>query len=84
MASRSTRHSNQPHHERHWLVLDAHLVQTDARLFQRRIEVERQWLLAMDRYRDALDLDSTLEQARVGLDQVRIKHEPMPLVTGLI
>ena len=33
---------------------------------------------------DALDLDSTLEQARVGLDQVRIKHEPMPLVTGLI
>ena len=45
---------------------------------------ERQWLLAMDRYRDALDLDSTLEQARVGLDQVRIKHEPMPLVTGLI
>ena len=42
---------------------------------------ERQWLLAMDRYRDALDLDSTLEQARVGLDQVRIKHEPMPLVT---
>ena len=33
---------------------------------------------------DALDLDATLEQARVGLDQVRIKHEPMPLVTGLI
>ena len=45
---------------------------------------ERQWLLAMDRYRDALNLDASLEMARVGLDQVRIKHEPMPLVTGLI
>ena len=44
---------------------------------------ERQWLLSMERYRDALAMDSSFEMAKKGLDQVRIKHEPLPLVTGL-
>ena len=45
---------------------------------------ERQWQLAADRYRDALHLDPNLEMAKVGLEQVKIPHEPLPLVTGLI
>ena len=45
---------------------------------------ERQWQLAAERYQDALSLEPDLEMAKVGLEQVRIPHEPLPLVTGLI
>lgn len=44
---------------------------------------ERQWQLAEDRYNDALLLDPQCHMARVGLDQARIKHEPLPLVADV-
>ena len=45
---------------------------------------ERQWQLAADRYEDALRLEPDLVMAQVGLSQVKIEHEPLPLVTGLL
>ena len=41
---------------------------------------ERQWHLAEERYRDALQLDPHFQGAIVGLHQATIAHEPMPLL----
>lgn len=68
-------------------LTEAIIIDPDARrlcLLARVHTCERQWQLANDRYQDALVLEPDLEMARVGLAQVHIEHEPLPLVTGLL
>ena len=68
-------------------LTEAIIIDPDARrlcLLARIHTCERQWQLAAERYQDALVLEPDLEMAKVGLEQVQIEHEPLPLVTGLL